>query len=458
MSTNSFMMDPRDLESNTVCLPPGTLLDPLALAMLQPAVGGFLFYGSKMKVASSGVAATFNFPDGIADSRAVSSATRWLPSIAKRGASSVRGTGPLLLGALPFDRNESACLFVPEITYSEDRSGNAWITLVDGPNAVDHLPTDPDKLLAALAERLTGVDEGGSHLADYQVNDGKTFTNEIVKLFSIPDEQEFLEAIRSALGSIADGVIDKVVLARRIEATLRREIDPAGVVRRLSALEPSSTVFAVMGPDGAFVGASPELLIAREGAVVSSHPLAGTVPLTGEPDADDKAVARLAASSKEQAEHQSVVDAVGTHLGSWCTEMQIPSSPAVLRLRTVAHLGTLLTGRLNLKQGADPTEGPTALRLASELHPTPAVAGTPRNPALEAIGLLEHSSRGLYAGPVGWVDASGDGEFVIGIRSAELKGRIANVHAGVGIVAGSDPEQELAETTAKLRTAVSALT
>jgi isochorismate synthase EntC len=185
------------------------------------------------------------------------------------------------------------------------------------------------------------------------------------------------------------------------------------------------------------VGASPELLVARYGDRVVSRPMAGTaVP-------GDGALERLAASPKDAREHRLVVDAILEVLGPRCLEVEAAAEPEVDEFADVAHLATPIHGTLR-------TPAPDALTLARALHPTPAVAGTPTDAALAAIARLEPHGRGRYAGPVGWVDARGDGEWAVALRCASLDGARAVLHAGAGIVAGSDPDLEWTETEAKL--------
>jgi isochorismate synthase len=197
---------------------------------------------------------------------------------------------------------------------------------------------------------------------------------------------------------------------------------------------------------GDLVGASPELLVRRTGTVAESRPMAGTVAS----DAGEAAVAALAESVKDANEHQFVVDAIVDALQGRCRELDVAAVPEVARFSSVAHLVTPIRAVL-----ADPA--PTALELARLLHPTPAVGGTPRAAALDLITRLERRDRGRYAGPVGWVDAAGDGEWAVALRGGEVHGRTAVLRAGAGIVAGSDPASEWAETEAKLEPMLRAL-
>jgi isochorismate synthase len=202
--------------------------------------------------------------------------------------------------------------------------------------------------------------------------------------------------------------------------------------------------------DGVIVGASPELLVSRHGREVRSNPLAGSAPRSGDPDEDRANAEALTSSSKDREEHAIVVDAVAEILRPRCEELIWDREPVLRATPNVWHLSTSFRGSLR-----DPA--PTALDLVAALHPTPAVAGTPTERALAAIDQLEPFDRGRYAGPVGWVDANGDGEWAIALRCAELCGDRATLYAGAGIVADSDPERELDETEPKFRSFLDAL-
>jgi menaquinone-specific isochorismate synthase len=207
-------------------------------------------------------------------------------------------------------------------------------------------------------------------------------------------------------------------------------------------------VFSIEG----FVGASPELLLRRTADTVESHPLAGTVARSGDAHADQALVAGLLASPKTRYEHQVVIDALRDGLAPFCDELSIPSEPTVLGLRNVSHLATHITGHL-----APAGRVPTALELVARLHPTPAVGGMPTEGAVAYMQKVEGFERGRYAGPVGWVDGRGDGAWAVGIRCADVSGATARLYAGNGIVVGSDPSDELAETQLKLQALLAAL-
>ena len=247
-------------------------------------------------------------------------------------------------------------------------------------------------------------------------------------------------AVRAALAAIGAGRLDKVVLAREAVVEADRPFPRGELLRRLRGRPGGSTYLYA---SGGFVGASPELLVRRQGRVAVSRPMAGTVPRGGSASAEADGLARLTGSPKEAVEHRLVVDAVAEGLAKVADRVEV-GRPEVVRLSTVAHLATEITADLT-----GPL--PSALELAALLHPTPAVGGSPRDAALAAIATLEPFDRGCYAGPVGWVDQAGDGEWAVAIRCATLAGRRAHLIAGAGVVPGSDPDAEWAETEHKLR-------
>jgi isochorismate synthase len=242
----------------------------------------------------------------------------------------------------------------------------------------------------------------------------------------------------------------KVVLARTIEVNAGRTLDPRRLVQRLRAVDPGAYAFAMPTEHGVVVGASPELLVARSGHRVRSNPLAGSAPRSGDPDEDRANGEELAASAKDREEHEIVVEAVAEILGPYCEELSWDPEPVLLATPNVWHLSTRFAGSLR-----DPP--PAVLELVLALHPTPAVAGSPTVAALTTIAALEPFERGAYAGPVGWMDAEGDGGWAIALRCAELRGDRALLYAGAGIVAGSDPVSELDETERKFRAFLDAL-
>jgi menaquinone-specific isochorismate synthase len=339
------------------------------------------------------------------------------------------GLGPAAVGALPFHPATPGELVVPALLVRTGPAGQAWAVLT-GPGPSD--PAPAADLLARLrsgaagdrswprARRLDGP--GGAGLAAWRA------------------------AVEAALAAIGAGRLDKVVLAREAAVEAERPFPRAELLRRLRRRPGGSTfVYA----SGGFVGASPELLVRREGRIATSRPMAGTVARGDSVAAEADGLARLTGSPKEAVEHRLVVDAVADGLAKVADRVQV-GRPEVVRLATVAHLATEVTAELT-----GPL--PTALELAGLLHPTPAVGGSPRDAALAAIAALEPFDRGCYAGPVGWVDHAGDGEWAIALRCATLDGRRAHLLAGAGIVPGSDPDAEWAETEYKLRAVLEVL-
>lgn len=248
-------------------------------------------------------------------------------------------------------------------------------------------------------------------------------------------------AVADAVERIHRGEVDKVVLARDIVARSTQPLDIRHLLNRLSRRYGECWAFAVDG----LVGATPELLVRRRGDMVTSRVLAGTIRRGKDQSADEGLAHELLASDKDREEHEYAVTSVAEALAAHCTDLDVPEEPRLLRLANVQHLATDVNGRL-----AD--EVPV-LSLAASLHPTAAVCGTPTQRAWNMIRALEGMDRGRYAGPVGWMDAHGDGELGIALRCGEIDSddpyRI-RLFAGCGLVAGSDPVAELAETNAKL--------
>ncbi|MBN9737154.1 MULTISPECIES: isochorismate synthase [unclassified Pseudonocardia] len=271
-----------------------------------------------------------------------------------------------------------------------------------------------------------------------------------------PAPETYADGVRRALGLIGEGRLEKVVLARALELTSQTPVPVRDLLTRLALADPAAFAFAadVTAPGDpalrTLVGASPELLVSREGGTVVTNPLAGSIPRSDDPAENEARIAALKVSGKDLAEHALVADRVVAVLRGFCTEVDAPTEPEVIGTATMWHLSSRISGRL-----ADPSV--SALHLAHALHPTPAVCGVPVPAAREAIGELEPSDRGYYSGMTGWVDADGDGEWVLAIRSAEVCDRTVRLYAGAGIVAGSDPDSEVAETRAKFRTMLRAI-
>ncbi|WP_154758053.1 isochorismate synthase [Amycolatopsis pithecellobii] len=256
-------------------------------------------------------------------------------------------------------------------------------------------------------------------------------------------------AVSSALRRMAEGELDKVVLARSADLTADRVIPVAGLLAALAAGDPYAYIYAADLGDRTMVGASPELLVSQRNGTMVANPLAGSAPRDPHPGRDGRNATELLRSAKDRREHKVVVDAVADVLGPLCRSLDVPAEPELMRTGAMWHLSTRITGT--------PRDGLTALDLAQALHPTPAVCGHPTTLARAVIGELETVDRGFYSGMVGWTDTRGDGEWALAIRCAEVKGDALRLFAGAGVVAESTADGELAETEAKFGTLLRAL-
>jgi isochorismate synthase len=419
-------------------LDPGPTIDPFALAGER----GFLFHSADRVRVGRGTFLTLPLPgglDGEADIRGVSET---LATIACADHCPVT-TGPVAaVGSLPFDRSAPASLVIPEIIYGRDGDAE-WVTVVSSSPA--QLPSSSVGLRSWL--RDTAADD-----APAAGRDPTGWVSRVAHIVPRSSDQSFVAMVETALAAIRGGELVKVVLARHVDATVDSPIDVPGLLRRWHDLEPNCTIFSVPTPNGRFVGASPELLVERLGSAVHSRPLAGTAERTVGA-AGSVLPTVLLESGKDGHEHRLVVEGIAEALGPLCSQLDVPDHPDVVRLHNLVHLGTSLRGTL---AGRQPV--PDSLQLVAALHPTPAVGGAPTAEARAMIQRLEPEPRGLYAGPVGYVEAGGDGCWVLGIRAMTVQGQLARLTAGVGIVSGSHPTVELAETNVKLAAVVDALT
>ncbi|HYP54995.1 MAG TPA: isochorismate synthase [Solirubrobacterales bacterium] len=253
---------------------------------------------------------------------------------------------------------------------------------------------------------------------------------------------EFERAVAAATKRIERGELSKVVLAREVCVTATSAHDPAAVFGALREVFPSCFCFCCGTPEAAFLGASPELLVRRSGAAASTVALAGSTRRSSDPSVDDHLGEQLLRSDKDRREQRIVAERIVRALRPHAVWVEAAGEPDLVKVANIQHLATPVIAQL--------AESHSAVELAGLLHPTPAVGGEPWGSAREAIGELERMDRGWYAGPVGWMDATEDGEFCVALRSALLRDREAHLYAGVGVVAGSDPAAELAETEVKL--------
>ena len=323
----------------------------------------------------------------------------------------VPGTGLVAFGSFAFaDLSGDSVLVVPEVVVGR-RDGKAWVT---------HLGVSTISATTAPGPQPAPPAPEGVHFVDGALSGA-----------------EWESVVADAVRRINRGDVEKVVLARDLVARATDDIDVRWPLQRLSVDYPSCWTFHV---DHLF-GATPEMLVRRERGLVTSRVLAGTIRRTGDDARDLQLAATLARSSKDLEEHEYAVRSVADALAPHCTSMNVPEAPFVLHLPNVMHLATDVAGVID-----DQT---TSLELAEALHPSAAVGGTPSQVATALITEIEGMDRGRYAGPVGWMDASGDGEWGIALRSGEIHGGTVRLFAGCGIVADSDPAAELAEAQAK---------
>jgi menaquinone-specific isochorismate synthase len=307
---------------------------------------------------------------------------------------------------------------------------------VDALDAGDSVLVVPQVVVGRRGD-LTWVTTIGDHAPHVDVTEAPAPPADLTFVDGALSGDAWKTVVADAVSRIEAGDLEKIVLARDLVATASAPIDIRWPLRRLAAAYPTCWTFHV---DGLF-GATPEMLVRRERGLVTSRVLAGTIRRTGDDERDLALAAMLAHSSKDLEEHEYAVRSVAEALEPYCSSMNVPETPFVLHLPNVLHLATDVAGVAR--------DGESALELAAALHPSAAVGGTPTAVARALITDIEGMDRGRYAAPVGWMDATGDGEWGIALRSGVLTGNQVRLFAGCGIVGGSDPEAELAESQAK---------
>jgi isochorismate synthase len=396
-------------------------LPPSQLRSLGARSGWLLDSPDVLRVGFGGSATSLRLPRGLSDTEEL---RERLARLELRGDEGPSGSGIVAMGSLPFNRDAPSCLDVPRYVITQSSQGT-WITTADDEDWRHHIEEEP------LA------------LQEPQMTRSVTYR---------PSPEEYAHHVAAAVELLRRKEIDKVVLARAIIGTVEHPIDCAAVAQRLRVREPSCTIYGLPTSDGRrYVGASPELLVRRQASEVTCHPLAGTIAIPPDVDPLDYH-AWLLGSAKNLHEHGVLVDDVVNTLSRYYDDISADAAPSIVTLRTVAHLGTWIRGH-----HSDVTSAPDALELLNVLHPTAAVGGLPRVPAYELLQRLEPFERGHYAGPVGWVDQNGDGEFWIGIRGVLVDGADFEAWAGAGIVSESDPIAEREETRDKLASVLSSV-
>lgn len=390
---------------------------------------GVLFEQGGAGLAGRGVAARIALPSGPRRLDAAADFTQQvLSAIETHDEVGCIGSGPVAFGALAFDEEEPTELVVPSLIVGRSEDGARWATTVTTTNSRSD---DDEKLQALLAAQSTAK-------IDKQPFD--------FRVHAVQDPHAWCDSVSEAVKVMASGELKKVVLTREILVEADTAIDVSEILRRLRVAYPSSMLYAIDG----FIGATPELLVSRIGDVIRSHPMAGTAPRQGDAVLDARQAASLLASKKDRDEHQITIDMVLDAVLPFCSYVDSEPEPSIVSIANVHHLASIVEGRLSSPPAS-------VLTLVGALHPTPAVCGEPRELALDLIRKLEPHSRGQYTGPVGWVDAKGNGRFAVAIRCAEISGSTARLFAGNGLVASSEPETELAETRAKLQALLSAI-
>jgi len=350
------------------------------------------------------------------------------------------GAGAVWVGGFAFDPNGGstspwsslppASMVLPELSVC--RSGEETHLTV---NAVVRPSDDAGDVERAMRARIAALHEEPLPLLDPHPS-GR------VEIESVRPPGEFERTIAAATERICAGELAKVVLAREVLVSAAAAHDPAAIFGAMRAQFPACFCFCCGTPEAAFLGASPELLLRRSGATVSTVALAGSIRRSSDPAVDDHLAEQLLRSDKDRREHAIVAERIARALRPHAVWVEAAAEPEVIKVANIQHLATPILAQL--------AESRSAVELAGALHPTPAVGGEPAPAAAAAIAALERMDRGWYAGPVGWMDAAEDGELCVALRSALLRDREARLYAGAGVVAGSDPAAELAETEVKL--------
>ncbi|MEY4025808.1 MAG: hypothetical protein RL438_1321 [Actinomycetota bacterium] len=370
---------------------------------------GFLFVREGIGFAAIGISARAHAAE----------ARELLSAIEYSSPDALIGVGPIMFGSIPFDTTREADFVLPTVTFCKTREGETWVTVIDD---------------AQIPE--INVDATESSTAHFDVRDGVSLST-------------YIAAVEAARNAVRSGSLTKAVIARDVFVNSDVPIDIHQLLLRLRSSFGTSYRYSFDG----FVGASPELLVAIHDDEITSHPLAGTTPRTGDAQQDALLAKQLLNSTKNQIEHRVVIDMVHDTLLPHCSYLDWEAEPSVVQVANVQHLGTQLVGKLS-----EPRMH--VLDAALSLSPTPALGGFPREQALQLIAQFEGMNRDKYGGAIGWFDSRGNGVFAVAIRCAQFNDSRtqARLFAGGGIVADSDPQEELAETKAKLQAMLAAVT
>jgi isochorismate synthase len=412
--------------------------------------------GDDLALAGLGIAFAIEVVEASRFRQAANAWRHLLTEAIVEGPRGLPGVGPLLLGGFAFDAQQPSTrlwqgyphgyLVLPQLLFTR-LQGETWLTY----NAVVDSRADPEAeaaSLMALRDRVLALGTGpmrknghaphspngrGAHVTVHELRPAAEWQAEVAKAAHIIKSHE----------------LEKVVLARAVRLQADKPFDPAQALRHLAAHYRGCYLFAVARGERCFLGASPEQLVRLRADEVTTMSLAGSIRRGETPEEDERLGQALLDSAKDRDEHAVVTRAMMEALGETCVDLLVSDEPSLLKLGNIQHLCTPIKGRLHNGHGL--------LDLVERLHPTPAVGGRPRDEALQLIREHERLDRGWYAGPVGWLDERGEGEFAVALRSALLHGNTATLFAGCGIVADSDPEREYAEAELKFRPMFAAL-
>jgi menaquinone-specific isochorismate synthase len=401
-------------------------IEPLradALRSLGARDGWLIETPEVLRVGFGGVAERIALAGGL---DTTTDATAVLRRHALSGDPGPAGSGVVGFSTLPYDRLAAGEINIARFSITQQAAGATWVTALD----------DSSEWRALCESTPAPVQE----------------TQSLRSLVYQPTPEEYAHNVALAVEILRRKEIDKVVLARAVLGSVPEPIDAAALAQRLKVREPICTLYSLPTGNGRrFVGATPELLVRRTGTEIVCHPLAGTITLPPNVAPDDYET-WLLGSTKNLHEHGVVVDEIVRNLANVYDDITADAEPSIVTLRTVAHLGTWITARSHNLDDA-----PDALEVLRMLHPTAAVGGIPQESAYELIRRLEEHDRGNFAGPLGWIDAEGDGEWWIALRGVLIEGRDFEAWAGAGIVSESDPIAEREETKDKLNVVLSSV-
>jgi isochorismate synthase len=425
-------------------------MDPITLHAAAGRDGGALWLQPESGLALVAIGEAWaTRPSGEERFRVASAAWQALLEDAVVGPGDVpRMAGPLLIGGFAFDETavpsttwegfESGCLVLPALLLAIT-PGGAWLTA--------SIVLEPGG--EAAEANVRSLQAAWASLVEAPARPVSAAQPSLRLRSQLPDQHGWGDSVVRLAGAVGRGRLDKAVLSRQVVLEASSAIDVTAVLRHLESSAPEATIFAFSRGSRTFVGATPERLVSLEGRMVRTMAMAGSARRGDSSARDDALAASLLASDKEREEHAVVVAMLREALSPVVEDLAIPPVPEVVRFRHVQHLLTPVSARLSA--------GHDVLGLVERLHPTPAVGGAPRELALELIAEEEPHARGWYAGPLGWVNRHGEGEFMVALRSGVVEGERATLYAGCGIVADSDPEREWDESAAKLQALGSAL-